>query len=496
MTARGLRCRILSSAVTTLLALSGCSASLSKPPFWPVRHSDTRNTDHVNIGAPDTVTPAWFFGPDIPVGTFAAVGGNGRIYTHSYNAADKPRGPNAGCRLWALDARTGEVAWCSKVVGAALTSLALGADNSVFVADTNALFRFSANGRLLWRTLIPSETSALTWLKDGSLLVADYAGNLAAYDPDNGELRTKPFRLPAAPYPKGEFTAAMAPGQLQAGVGADYLPRLLDNFFGYGVVIKDMPAVEPRSGRIFIAANGEAGGSTGQLWGIEIAARKGGASEFKVVCTEPIGRDSDTSPAVSADGKTLYTAASGTLFAIDTATCRKRWTLARPGVAAASPTITADGRIHLMAGGTVTAFEDRGGSGREVWSVKASERALAEGFPGGTFNSVVASAGGRLYVTATYGHEQRGWIFPLAHRLFVLDAADGRVLSTAELGAESDSTPTIGPDGWIYVPTKSLAHAHAISLKLLLQLPTELAALPLPAPRNGVYAFRPTSGDR
>jgi outer membrane protein assembly factor BamB len=480
-------------ALAALITLPAC-VTQDGPPFWSVRHADSRNTDAVDIAPAAALRPAWFFGPDVPIGTYVAVGRNGLLYTHSYGASDKPAGPNAGCRLWALHAHTGTVAWCSREVGPALTSLALGRDNSVYVADTDELFRFSGRGRLLWRRAIPSETSGLTWVRGGGLLLADYAGNVTVYDPADGKPLTHPFRLPAAPYPRGEFTPSMASGQLQAGVGTDYLPRLLDNFFGYGIVIKDMPAVEPRSGRIFIAAN-SADGRSGALWGLEMRRVKGASAELKIVCTEPIGANSDTSPAITADGGTLFTAAAGKLFAINTATCRKRWALDRPGVAAASPTVTGDGRIYLMAGGSLGGFVDEGARGRQLWSLRAADRAKAEGFPGGVFDSVVAAARGRLYVTATYGHERPGWIFPLAHRLFVVDADKGTVLDTVDLGAESDSTPSIGPDGWVYVPTKSLSHAHAISLGLLSKLPPELSGLPLSRPRNGVYAFRPGQGD-
>jgi outer membrane protein assembly factor BamB len=455
---------------------------------WPVRHADPRNSDWVDGVAPDRLVSAWFHGPDVPIGTFVAIDGD-LLFTHSYNAAEKPAGVNRGCHLWALDAKTGAVRWCSREVGAALTSLAIDGKGGVFVADMHHLFRFDRTGRKIWQRKIASETSALTWAADGGLLVADYAGHVRIYDPRTGSPKTRQFRLPAAPYPRGPIRAEDAPGQLEAGVGADYLPRLIYNFFGYGIVIKDVPAVDFGSGRIFIAANNRDGRS-GLLYGLDLD-KKG---QFHIACAPVIGANSDTSPAISADGRSLYTAAEGELFAVDTQTCAIRWRVARPGVAAASPLVFPDGRIVLMVGGGVAAYRDAGDRAEPLWQVAGDTVAKAEGFEQGVFNSVAIAAGDRrIYVTATFGPRVGGITFPQAHRLIVINATDGATVSTAELGAESDSTPSISRDGWVYVPTKSLAHAHWLSERTLGRLPEKLRGLPLPVPRNGVYAFRPAS---
>lgn len=471
----------------TLLGLGSALALMAADtPSWPVRHGDPSNSDHVGGTAPDHLEPAWFHGPDVPIGTFVAIDGD-LLFTHSYNADNKPAGAYRGCHLWALEAKTGDVRWCSSEVGAALTSLAVDGKGGIFIADTEELFRFDRTGKIVWRRNIPSETSALTWSIDGGLLVADYAGNVRIYDPATGRLRTKPFNLPAAPYPRGPITPTDAPGQLEAGVGADYLPRLIDNFFGYGIVIKDVPAVVPESGRIFIAANSR-DGKIGLLYGLDLDRR----GRFRIACETEIGANSDTSPAISADGASLYTAAAGELFAIDTRSCRIRWRVKRDGVAAASPLVFPDGRVVLMAGGNVSAFRDRGTSGELLWQRTGDDIAKTDGFEHGVFDSVaVGAASRRIYVTATYGPRVAGIPFPKAHRLIALDAKDGRLVSSAPLGAESDSTPSISRDGWVYVPTKSLAHAHWISERKLGRLPEPFRHLPLPNPSNGVYAFRP-----
>lgn len=475
-----------------ILALSGLAGVLAMAALgsadWPVRHADPGNSDHVAGSAPDRLEPAWFHGPDVPIGTFVAIDGE-LLFTHSYNADDKPAGAYRGCHLWALDARTGRVRWCSRKVGAALTSLAIDGRGGIFIADTRRLFRFDRSGRIVWQRAIPSETSALTWSADGGLLVADYAGHVRIYDPASGRLRTRPFVLPAAPYPRGPIRPDEAPGQLEAGVGADYLPRLIDNFFGYGVTIKDVPAVVPTSGRIFIAANSR-DGTSGVLYGLDLDRR----GHLRIACEAEIGANSDTSPALSGDGASLYTAAAGELFAIDTASCTIRWRVTRDGLAAASPLVLPDGRVVLMAGGTVAAYRDLGTKAQLLWQRSGDEIAAAEGFEQGVFDSVaIGGAARRIYVTATYGPRQGGIPFPLAHRLIVLDAEDGRLISSAVLGAESDSTPSLSREGWVYVPTKSLAHAHWLSERKLGRLPEAFRTLPLPVPRNGIYAFRPIS---
>jgi hypothetical protein len=165
-------------------------------------------------------------------------------------------------------------------------------------------------------------------------------------------------------------------------------------------------------------------------------------------------------------------------------------------MAASSPLVFPDGRVILMAGGSVAAYRDLGDTAALLWQANGDEIAARQGFERGVFDSVaIGAASSRIYVTATFGPRHSGITFPLAHRLIVLDANDGGVISAARLGAESDSTPSISRDGWIYVPTKSLAHAHWISESKLGRLPEVFRGLPLPLPRNGVYAFRPVGGD-
>lgn len=475
-----------------LAPLAGAAAlAMAGAPDWPLRHYDARNGDHVETAAPDRLEPAWFLGPDIPIGTFVAIDGE-LLFTHSYNAADKPSGPYRGCHLWAIEARTGSVRWCSCKVGAALTSLALDGKGGIFVADMQRLYRFDRSGKIIWQRPIPAETSAITVLRDGDLLIADYAGHVRIYDATSGRLRTRPFRLPAAPYPRGPITAAQAPGQREGGVGDDYLPRLIDNFFGYGVRIKDVPVIVPGSGRIFIAANAP-DGRTGALYGLDVVQGR----RVRIACRITIGPNSDTSPAIAADGRTLYTAADGELLAIDPQACTIKWRVRREGVAAASPLVLPGGRVVLMAGGNVSAFRDSGENAELLWQTSGDEIAKLEGFTQGVFDSVaIGAAGRRIYVTASFGPRHEGITFPQAHRLVVLDAATGKPVSTAVLGAESDSTPSISREGWVYVPTKSLAHAHWLSERMLGRLPPRLRDLPLPRPQNGVYAFRPVEREQ
>lgn len=454
---------------------------------WPLRHGDPENTDYLPVPGAAHLEPAWFHGPDMPIGTYVAVAGEFVVF-HTYNDPKAVSADGHQCHLWVLDRRTGEVAWCTAEVRQTVTSAAIDRQGRIFISDGEALHAFSLDGERLWRTEVAGETSSVTLMPGGALLVADYAGVLNAHDPDTGAPLAAPYQLPAQANPVGEFANVNAPGMLKTGVDAGYLDTLIQNYFGYGLVIQDMPAVSSRTGRIFIASNSE-DGETGALWAVDFSAEDG----FSPACRASIGVGSDTSPAISQDGRTVYVAAAGLLHAISADDCREIWRVERPGFAAASPSVSPDGMVYLLSGGGLSAFRDTGETAEPVWTYRLDDDAAELGFANGIFDSAILLSEDYADVTVSFGIQQPGYIIPFAHSLYVIDRRTGARVSRAALGEESDSPPSMSRDGWVYVPTKALARGHSHSMHMLGGSPEGLSGLALREPMTGVYAFRPVS---
>jgi len=75
-------------------------------------------------------------------------------------------------------------------------------------------------------------------------------------------------------------------------------------------------------------------------------------------------------------------------------------------------------------------------------------------------------------------------------RLVKINPTNGTIVSVAPLGEESDSTPSLGDDGALYVPSKPLRKAVGLGLKALGLLQPDFS---IPEPQAGIYAFEPAS---
>jgi outer membrane protein assembly factor BamB len=486
----------LPAALAIVFALSSCAY----PPrpgrddagrenaFWGMRHRDGANRSWIETDGPAELEPAWSLAPDTPIGTYVAVWRD-RVYTHSYNADDKPVGPNAGCRLWALDPASGRVLWCRRAVGAVLTSLAVDRHGNVYVSDSERLMAFAPDGSPLWQVDVEAPTSSVMLYPHDRLLVVDYRGHVNLYRARDGARDAEPFRLPAAPYPTGELARRVSPGLVSTGVAATFVPEMIAQFFGYGYVVKDVPAIDDR-GDIYVAANDETG-AAGKLWALALD-RDAAPARWQVRCAAAIGPGSDTSPSLSHDEATAYVAdGDGRLFAVSTSDCGLRWSLDIGGKSATSPAVAPDGTIYMLANRKLIAVRDRGNEAQLSWTADAASIAAEFGLPGGVFDSVALIAGRYLYVTASLGHPQRGFHLPVRHCIVVLDRKTGVVISTSELGEESDSTISMDARGWLFVPTKALARGHGLTLRAEDRLDAAASAVAIAAPSTGVYAFRP-----
>ena len=183
------------------------------------------------------------------------------------------------------------------------------------------------------------------------------------------------------------------------------------------------PVIEP-DGTIVAATN------RGVLHGIDPAS---GADRWTFDGGGSYGIDLSTSPAVLPDGTILWPGPHDSLYGLS-GKGRALWRETFPGQPS-SPAVSADGR-HAVVGssdGTVRAFDVTGGGHRRLWSVTES---------GSSFGSVALSPTdpNRVYQTED-------------DRLLAID--NGTVAWSRTLGAVTEVSPAVGPDGTVVVGDNS-----------------------------------------
>ena len=452
---------------------------------WPQLHRDLRNSKFAPLAGPRTLVPTWHALDGRAATTFVATGRHGRVY-----ALTMDPGP---CHLHALD-REGQVVWCSDEVRTLFSSVATSADGGVFVSDGTEVFRFEEDGGIAWRVPASGPALAVVFTREGYPAIIDYRAVATVYDPSSGAIVAGPLALPVGffprPSPLPSGLQAFSTGAPLAGWDPAFVDTFIDAFQGFDTAVgNNAPAVHPESGRIFIAVPADPSKTTGLLYGIDFTPATGTTpAALTIGCTAPMGLRTSTSPSISADGSHIYAGdQSGTLFAFDTRDCGIAWSLPLGGAALASPTAGLAGRLYMLINGRVTAIQDDGASARVRWQSDIAPLAQLEGFAGGRFQSTIPLRQNYLYGAATYYRTVPGSTasVPAASVLATIDAETGAIVSTAQLGEESNSVVSLTRDGTIFVASKPIVKAQALGTP-------SLAPHVAPA-RAGIYAFEPAS---
>jgi hypothetical protein len=472
-----------------LLFAAGAAAALAQGgATWPVLHADPGNSDFVPLAGPRDLVSRWQALQVRPAAANVAVGPNGLLYTTTLDA-----GP---CHLHAFDPQ-GNLRWCSSDVRWGFTFPVVAPDGTVFVSDGTEVFHFDAGGAILWR--VPATARALgpIFSREGYLLIFDQAGLATAYEPSTGAVVAQ-LAVPSAATPRPP-TLPPQVALFKAGAplaGWDPTPALLDAmvdaFFNFNTTVGNNIPARDAAGRMFIGvAKGPAPSTQGVFYGIDFAApaAPGGAGTLSIACSAPMGLNSSTSPALSADGRRIYAGDASTpvarLRAFHTDDCSQAWELGLEAASQASPTVDLDGRIFMNVNQKVFAFRDHGTGASVLWQTSLASIALDRGYTSARLNSVLLRSANYLYGTATFFSRINNVDIPMVHVVATLDPDTGAILSLADLGEESASTPSFGPDGQIYVPSKPLAKATTLGNASVRPL--------VPPAASGIFAFEPAS---
>jgi polyhydroxybutyrate depolymerase len=448
---------------------------------WPVLHGTPENTDFVPLAGPRELLPKWKALQVRADTAVVAVGPEGNLYTMTMD-----EGP---CHLHALD-KEGNVLWCSDQLRTAFSVPVVNDEGSIFVTDGTEVFRFEPDGTITWR--VPATAASLggVFLEGGYVLFLDALGFGTAYHPATGGVVAQ-LAIPSGVIPRpSPLPANLAPfvaGGPLIGIDPDFLLTFMDAFWDWNTAIgNNIPAVHPETGRIFIAVTADETGTQGVFYGIDFHPPVDAApGALEIGCSASLGLASGTSPAISEDGERVYVGdSSGVLNAFDVDDCSVAWSLPLEEPSLASPTVGLDGKFFMLVAKKVTAFRDNVDSGEQLWQTDLTPLAKSLGLAAGQFNSVIPLSANYLYGAASLFGLAGTSAIPVSHGLVTLDPETGQILSIADLGEESDSTVSLGPDGMIYVPSKPIVKG------VLLGTPLKPFLSP---PQSGVFAFEPVS---
>lgn len=473
---------------------------LPEPVTFTTMHANTGNTDEVwSAAAPmfelDWVVEQGFYIPEGPT-----LDNHGQLYFSPVN-------PREDVTLVALDARTGERRWAiagSDGGGGGGAPLILDdpehpGEQLVHHATYERALALRADGSVVWETrtglrrppVVQGEFDfthhwGLNYLPQADALVGlTMDGWVFALDRRSGRpLLAQPFRLPGA---------ASAPAAMRLGSdtrigraiarrlitlanaetdaafgktpgGRSLFEQVFNVVFGGGVQVANYFAIDPRSGRIYVAATApdESDGvrdgvsANGAVYLLELRRTDDASRALSVSGSYVTRGGTGSTPTISADGERLLISDDlGHVMALD-ANLHEIWRVDVGAQVAASIAVADDDReLYAVTKDDVIKLRDGETSGEIVWRAKLDAYPGFENFnaltPTVTANGVVVSigAGRKLGNATTLAKVGVG----------LLDRETGSLRWFAEGREDSIAVTVVGPDGAIYTGASPIRRA-------------------------------------
>jgi outer membrane protein assembly factor BamB len=322
------------------------------------------------------------------------------------------------------------------------------------------------NGTKLWGMNYHPQTD--------SLINVSISGIMFALDRKTGErLTTEPFQIPGAPaagevpLPKiihklGNKALEEVFGELISG-DVGWFSRVLYVVFGKGVLVANFYAVDPNTGRIYVAAtepddlDGEEDGisKNGALYLLDLVKDDKGSLEFKTIKYYSFVGGTGSTPAVSpASDRIMVSDDNGYVIAL-TADLKESWRVDVGSQVAASVAISPDNNeIYAITKYDIIKIIDYGDRGEIAW------RADLDDFPGQkNFNTLTPTIAANGIAVGVGGGIEIGEQMILHLGMGLLDRETGKLKSFAVGREDSIAVTAIGPDGGYYIGSSPIRRA-------------------------------------
>jgi outer membrane protein assembly factor BamB len=379
---------VIVTVLTTAVLGSGAGLAAPNPapsslPYahtsWTTLHGDAGNHKYVDTRLATAYTSKWLHLAGAALTAAPSIGPGGRIYqtvAQGPGHSDLYAFDTAGNVLWQAPAWTDGSGFDS-CAGYQTPIVDRGGD--LYVSDCNQMWAFHPDGSVKWVAPLPTAPAGSAFqdpsrtVPDNSFVTAAFAdehsvvgatifGQLVSYDRSTGAMNAPVQALPGGPGP------AVAPPPASLWAGADWIDPeitapLWQIAFAGDVVSANTPAVDPRSGRIFVVATAS-DPTKGALYGIDLLHAPRGGYRFSIAFAAPVGQGSGSSPTLSPDGKHAYvTDNNGVLYSVNSRTGAVEWT-AQTDSLAQSVTVGPNGRIYVAGSADMFAFDP---DGQQAW---------------------------------------------------------------------------------------------------------------------------------
>ncbi|WP_232542375.1 outer membrane protein assembly factor BamB family protein [Nocardia bovistercoris] len=297
--------------------------------------------------------------------------------------------------------------------------------NNSYVGDDGAVNSFNYLGQPRWRTPVAGVPVSVQFTGDGRVLSVTQSGQIDVLSRQTGQREVPTLQL------LGEADFLAYPDLTRPAAG-DGLDDCLTG--GPRCAVANIAAVDAASGRFYLTV-----WEPGRPMASVVALRYGDGVVARLWSAEVLVAGSGTSPAVSADGDTVYVGDnSNRLIALDSSDGRTRWVRQLGFTPRGALSVSADGLI-IPAGdeGYLLAVRDKDETSQIVWERKDLE---LRGVP-------VQTGGGVGYTVAAIGD---------GLNLVTFDIANGDTIDSDVLPAAKGSTTgtSVSAQGQVVVATR------------------------------------------
>lgn len=408
------------AAVTLVAACADGEADVRSIPSagWSSYGGDAGNANFAYPDVPDDLTLSWSRPTGGPVSAPLTISGRSNIQVTSRT--------ESGCNTFVFDSRAGRKNWCRRMAtGVELNAMLVDQYDNVYVGEAGNLVAYTGGGSIRWRYPAAGVPVSLKFAGPGVLLLVTDLGQVVLINSQTGQ--------PAAP--GVSLRSDIDTSQPASGLG-DCITG------GPNCPIQASPAVDTAAKRFYFG-----------FWPAKSIASEVRALRYDAVNGAVALRDAWTAqipsgvigtPTLSQDKKTLYVFDRlGSIYALDAATGKTRWSYFVGGYGFGTMTVSPDGVIIPtgVIGAPLQAFRDRGDKAEPLWQrTDLQTVSLSTLTRTGTAWTVVRTGQDQklslLEVSADDGKTQRTLELPgaLGFATGVGVSADGAIATATNLG--------------------------------------------------------------
>ncbi len=480
---------------------TGCRSVPFSHPVLPPRtafrraHGDLESSDEVELAYAPVFARDWIAEPSLYQATTPAFDGTGNLYLTPLLPREPilliSLDPATGARRFVVPLRAGdrgggavplvlrdpETESDVVYVNGYQRILAVRTDGTpVWDAPTGLGAAMAAHQSPIGLAWVPNADAIVGLTRDGFVLLLDRRTGAALRAP----LQLPGERTPSRPPTISPSLAATVDALLQPLVafpaGFGVLP-LIDVLLGGDSEVANNLSVDPRSGRLWIAASardGEDGrpdgvSELGALYRFDVV-RDGDAWTLAEVCHRSFPGGSASTPTLGHNATRVYLGDdAGALIAIDADDCGEAWVVPLDSQIFGSVAASSDNReiFAASAGGIFQVFDD-GDRGRRGWTAALDLYDVPPDLAGyAGMNLLLAGVGANgLLIQAGVGIRAGTQSLPVRTGIVHVDRLTGAARWFADGLEESLGAMSTGPDGALYLPHAPLRRAFSLALDL------------------------------